>query len=103
MIPLGDWKWKGALLLFVAVAAAVVFVPLPHPPPPPAPAPAESSAPLPDPDTMLCYTVQDGDTAAGIARLFVVSLDEFRRVNGIAPGDDVIPGTKVWIPPAEDP
>ncbi len=101
MIPPGDWKWKGALLLLAVAAAAVVFVPLPDPPPPSAPAPAASSAPRPDPETMLCYTVQEGDTAAGIARLFEAPIDEFLRVNDMAPGSDVVPGTRVWIPPAE--
>lgn len=51
-------------------------------------------------EAMLDYTVQDGDTAEGIARLFVVRKDDILRVNGIAAGSDVKAGQKIKIPPS---
>ena len=59
-----------------------------------APAPAESQ------EAMLDYTVQDGDTAEGIARLFVVRKDDILRVNNVPAGEDVKPGQKIKIPPS---
>jgi LysM repeat protein len=82
--------------------------PLPAPVPEAAPAPA-TPAPAPEgvvpapaggQEAMLDYTVQDGDTAEGIARLFVVGKDDILRVNGIAAGADVKPGQKIKIPPS---
>ena len=55
------------------------------------PAPAEYEA-------MLEYVVQGGDTAAGIARLFLVTEDELRRVNQIPRGSEFNHGDKIWIP-----
>ena len=49
---------------------------------------------------MLQYTVQDGDTAYGIARLFVVNKDDILKVNGIPAGSDVTAGQKIKIPPS---
>ena len=60
-------------------------------PSPPDPTPAEV-------DDMLRYTVQEGDTVASIARLFVVSEDELRRVNHVPDGDELAPGRMIWIP-----
>jgi LysM repeat protein len=64
----------------------------------------EAPAPVPfdDPEmeAMLDYTVQDGDTAEGIARLFVVRKDDILRVNNIPAGADVRPGQKIKIPPS---
>ena len=49
---------------------------------------------------MLDYNVQEGDTVEGIARLFVVSADEIRKVNGLAPGAEVVPNKTIKIPPS---
>ncbi|NCA82570.1 MAG: LysM peptidoglycan-binding domain-containing protein [Opitutae bacterium] len=71
----------------------------------PAPVPeaaAEVAAPVPaeSQEAMLDYTVQDGDTAEGIARLFVVRKDDILRVNNVPAGEDVKPGQKIKIPPS---
>ena len=66
----------------------------------PAPAVAAPAAPVAGQDAMLDYTVQDGDTAEGIARLFVVNKDDILSVNGIPAGADVKPGQKIKIPPS---
>ncbi|HAL91628.1 MAG TPA: hypothetical protein DCM68_01225, partial [Verrucomicrobia bacterium] len=62
------------------------------------------AAPVPEvaasQDAMLDYTVQEGDTAEGIARLFVVRKDDILRVNNVAAGSDVQPGQKIKIPPS---
>ena len=47
---------------------------------------------------MLRYTVQEGDTVAGIARLFVISEDGLRRANRIPEGGEFNPGDNIWIP-----
>ena len=65
-----------------------------------APAPAVAAAPAVGQDAMLDYTVQDGDTAEGIARLFVVNKDDILSVNGIPAGSDVTPGQKIKSPPS---
>jgi LysM repeat protein len=69
--------------------------------PAPVPEAAAGVAPAPDAsqEAMLDYTVQDGDTAEGIARLFVVRKDDILRVNNISEGSDVKPGQKIKIPP----
>jgi len=67
------------------------------------PAPVvEAPAPVvqEDQESMLDYTVQEGDTAEGIARLFVVRKDDILRVNQIPAGSDVKPGQKIKIPPS---
>ena len=61
---------------------------------------AAMEAPAVNQDAMLDYTVQEGDTAEGIARLFVVSKDDILSVNGIPAGEDVKPGQKIKIPPS---
>ena len=87
-----------------AVEPAVA--PLPAPVPEAAPSAVEPApegvvdAAAPSQDAMLDYTVQEGDTAEGIARLFVVSKDDILKVNGIAAGADVKPGQKIKIPPS---
>ncbi len=91
--------------------AEAPVAPLPAPVPEAAPAPAPEAAPAMAPvpavdvpavnqDAMLDYTVQEGDTAEGIARLFVVSKDDILSVNGIPAGADVKPGQKIKIPPS---
>ena len=67
-----------------------------------APAPEGAvAAPAPEgQEAMLDYTVQDGDTAEGIARLFVVRKDDILRVNNVPAGEDVKPGQKIKIPPS---
>lgn len=80
-----------------AIAPLPAPVPEAAPAPVPAPAPAVSSL---EQDAMLDYTVQEGDTAEGIARLFVVRKDDILRVNNIPAGSDVKPGQKIKIPPS---
>jgi len=75
----------------VAVPAALAPVVAPA-----APAPVVQS----DQEDMLDYTVQEGDTAEGIARLFVVRKDDILSVNQIPAGSDVKPGQKIKIPPS---
>ena len=84
----------------VAPLPAPVPEAVPAAAPAPAPAAAAPAAPAPSQDAMLDYTVQEGDTAEGIARLFVVSKDDILKVNGIAAGADVKPGQKIKIPPS---
>ena len=97
----------------VEKAAAPAVEPLPAPvpeaapavvppvaPAAPAPAAAPAAAPSPSQDAMLDYTVQDGDTAEGIARLFVVRKADILRVNNIPDGSDVKAGQKIKIPPS---
>ena len=79
-----------------AAPAAVEAAPVPAPAPEAA-APETSAA---DQADMLEYTVQDGDTVDSIARLFVVRQDEIRRVNNLAPGQEVSPAQRIRIPPA---
>ena len=75
--------------------------PLPAPVPEVAPAPApEAAVASGAQDAMLDYNVQEGDTVEGIARLFVVSADEIRKVNGLAPGAEVVPNKTIKIPPS---
>ena len=75
--------------------------PLPAPVPEVAPAPAPEAAVASGfQDAMLDYNVQEGDTVEGIARLFVVSADEIRKVNGLAAGEEVVPNKTIKIPPS---
>jgi len=70
----------------------------------PLPSPVVATPAIPvvleDQEAMLDYTVQEGDTAEGIARLFVVRKDDILRVNQIPAGSDVKPGQKIKIPPS---
>jgi len=71
--------------------------------PAPVPEAASSAVSAPAPEgqeAMLDYTVQEGDTAEGIARLFVVRKDDILRVNNVPAGADVKPGQKIKIPPS---
>jgi len=79
-----------------AAPAAVEAAPVPAP----APEAAAPETPAADQADMLEYTVQDGDTVDSIARLFVVRQDEIRRVNNLAPGQEVSPAQRIRIPPA---
>ncbi len=87
-----------------AAAPAAVSAPAPAPAPEAAPAvaPAVQEAPVSDleQEAMLDYTVQEGDTAESIARLFVVRKDDILRVNSVPAGSDVKPGQKIKIPPS---
>ena len=80
-------------------AAEPAVAPLPAPVPE-ATANVEAPVPPESQEAMLDYTVQDGDTAEGIARLFVVRKDDILRVNGIPAGADVKAGQKIKIPPS---
>jgi LysM repeat protein len=62
-------------------------------------APPPASVPEMELEGFLDYSVQDSDTIDGIARLFVVSASEIRRVNGIPANQDVKPGQRIRIPP----
>ena len=107
---LGDWKWNAALTAFVLFAAFVVWMPGPQtkpaatvtaPPSPSSAAEMPSARPEPTADereNMLQYTVQDGDTVAGIARLFVTSEEDLRWANRISEGGEFAPGDSIWIP-----
>jgi len=82
----------------------VKIAPLPAPVPAPerisSAAPSAAPVMMEDQEAMLDYTVQEGDTAEGIARLFVVRKDDILRVNQISAGSDVKPGQKIKIPPS---
>ena len=112
---LGDWKWNAALAVFALFAALVVWLPGPGAKPTDA-LTASSATGLcgadtadmppsvrPDPtaaeyEAMLQYTVQEGDTVAGIARLFHASEENLRWANHILDGGDFTPGEKIWLP-----
>lgn len=107
---LRDWKWYGALTVFALFTALVVWLPAPQAKPAavntvatPTANPADLSpvGPGPTPDeleSMLHYTVQDDDTVAKIARLFVTSEEELRWANHIHEGDEFAPGDKILVP-----
>ncbi len=82
--------------------APIAPLPTPVPEAPAVVAPASSTPPPPSAsqEAMLDYTVQDGDTAEGIARLFVVRKADILRVNNIPEGSDVKAGQKIKIPPS---
>ena len=105
----GDWKWYAALAVFVFFTALVVWLPRPQAAPttvtvPPSPSStADMSSGRPEPtaderENMLQYTVQDDDTAAKIARLFVISEEDLRWANHISEGSEFNPGDSIWIP-----
>ena len=104
-----DWKWYAALGVFVLFTALVVWLPRPQaapaaatpPPSPNGTADMPSGRPEPTDDereNMLQYTVQDDDTVAKIARLFVTSEEELRWANRITEGGEFAPGDKIWVP-----
>lgn len=105
---LGDWKWYAALAVFVIFTAMVVWLPRPQTPTvaataPPSPNGTANTSGRPEStaderENMLQYTVQDEDTVAKIARLFVTSEKELRRANRIPEGDEFAPGDKIWVP-----
>ncbi|MBR4189644.1 MAG: LysM peptidoglycan-binding domain-containing protein [Kiritimatiellae bacterium] len=65
-----------------------------------APAAAEAaSAAAADMEDVLDYTVQSGDTVESIARLFVVSAADIRKLNGLASDAEVTQGKVIKIPP----
>ena len=109
----GDWKWNAALAIFALFTVLVICWPRPgtshleNPAPPaaaePHDAPADMSSGRPEPtadeqENMLRYTVQDDDTVAKIARLFVTSEEELRWANRIPEGGEFAPGDSIWIP-----
>jgi len=106
---LADWKWYAALVVFALFTVLVVWLPRPQAAPAVAtasPSPngaADMPSGRPDPtpdetDAMLYYTVQDDDTVAKIARLFVVSETDLRWANHIPEGGEFAPGDKIRIP-----
>ena len=50
-------------------------------------------------EDVLDYTVQSGDTVESIARLFVVSASDIRKLNGLGNDGEVAPGKVIKIPP----
>ena len=110
---LRDWKWNAALAVFALFAAFVVWWPGPGAGPEVARAAPEAEEshdaaaemplvrPEPTPaenEAMLQYTVQEGDTVAGIARVFVVSEEDLRWANRVPNGGDLTPGRAISIP-----
>ena len=106
---LADWKWYAALAVFVLFTALVVWLPRPQAVPAVVTAPSSPNVttdippvgPGPTPDeleSMLHYTVQDDDTVASIARLFVIEEDDLRWANRIPEGGEFAPGDKIRIP-----
>lgn len=98
-----EWKWKIAVVGFVIITAVVIFYPLPDSPPPPPPKTIPTVKPaareLPPDEDLLYYTIQEGDIAESIARLFVVNLDDLLDLNHLAPNDHLTPGLQILIPP----
>ena len=106
---LRDWKWYAALAVFGLFTAVVVWLPRPHTAPaaatdPPSP---NGTADMPsgqprltddERESMLQYTVQDDDTVAKIAHLFVISEEDLRSANRISEGGEFAPGDSIWIP-----
>ena len=106
---LGDWKWYAALAVFVLFTALVVWLPRPQVAPAATAKPHSpngtvdmpSGRPEPtadDRESMLQYTVQDGDTVESIARLFVIAEEEMRWANNVSEGGEFASGDKIWIP-----
>ena len=107
---LRDGKGYAALAIFVVFTALVVCQPGPQAKPvavsavaaptaSPADLTTERPAPTPDErENMLQYTVQDDDTVAKIARLFVTSEEELRWANHIHEGGEFAPGDKILVP-----
>ena len=107
---LGDWKWNAALAVFALFTALVVWLPGPQTKPaatvtaplsPNVAADMSSGRPKPTADereSMLQYTVQDDDTVAKIAHLFVISEEDLRWANNISEGGEFAPGDGIWIP-----
>ena len=46
------------------------------------------------------YVVQDGETVDGIARAFIVSAEDVRKLNGLGNNDKIKPGQTLKIPPS---
>lgn len=84
-----------------AAAEAPKAEPVAAPAAPAAPAPAPAAPAVTEvvEEDVLDYTVQNGDTVESIARLFVVSSDAIRSLNGLGPGDEVAPNKVIKIPP----
>ena len=105
-----DWKWYAALAVFSLFTAYIVCLPRPtsrsvdtSAPPTPNVVPAVLPLARPDPtpaeyDAMLRYTVQEGDTATSIARLFAISEEDLRWANHVSDGSDLAVGVMIWIP-----
>ena len=107
---LGDWKWNAALVVFVLFTAFVIWLPGPQAKlaavstaeaPTASPADPASGRPAPTADereSMLHYTVQEGDTVFSIARLFVVPEEKIRWANQLPEGGEFSPGDKIRVP-----
>ena len=90
--------WTVEKLFVIRAGSSRAAIPpacLPPPPPPVFPGAAAADSGL------LTYTVQDGDTLAGIGQLFVVSPEALRRVNPQLGLREASPGEVIRIPPAE--
>lgn len=115
--------WMPILLIFLSAAAGLMLVLLsqrPSPVGPPAPTPSPTPVPsptgiptVPPPSPSpgpLLHTVQPGETLAGIARAYAVSLAELIAVNSIQDPNLIqagqvliIPGAAAPPPPTESP
>ena len=110
MKSFGDWKWYAALVIFAHFTALVVWLPGPQAKSTdaiksaaPTASPADLSPVGPGPaaderESMLQYTVQDDDTVAKIAHLFVISEEDLRRANHIPAGGEVVAGKNIRVP-----
>ena len=106
---LPDWKWYAALAVFALFTALVVWLPRPQAAPAVVPTPASPNGTAglptgrPEPtaderERMLYYKVQNDDTVASIARLFVIEEEDLRWANRISEEGEFAPGDKIRIP-----
>ena len=73
--------------------------PTPAPTIPPTPTPVATPVPTtPPPPPQRTYTVQQGDTLAGIAQAFGTTVEAIQAANGIEDPDEIFPGQVLVIP-----
>ncbi len=92
-LPARGWGW-----VLLVLGMALWGLPSPVLSLTPTPTPEEEQPPAPPGPT---YTVQPGDTLAGIALRFNVSLEALMRANGITDPGHILPGTRLLLPGLE--